>query len=198
MEVQPDHVTVLARTAEHADEIDVNRADEARSRAEQLLDREAAVDRDQYRSIHAALQRSRVRLKVARRRLGPGRLRAPSGAKTRNSDSAGCSSGGRKSCDKMLTKEIGIDLGTVNLLVAEANKGIIYREPSVVAITRGRQQVGGGGHRSPRDAGPHPGFHRGDAAAARWRHRRLRGDRSHVAPLYQKRWAARCAFSGRK
>ena len=34
----------------------------------------------------------------------------------------------------MLIKQIGIDLGTVNLLVAEANKGIIFREPSVVAI----------------------------------------------------------------
>jgi rod shape-determining protein MreB len=35
----------------------------------------------------------------------------------------------------MLIKQIGIDLGTVNLLVAEANKGILFREPSVVAIT---------------------------------------------------------------
>ena len=35
----------------------------------------------------------------------------------------------------MLIKQIGIDLGTVNLLVAEVNKGIIFREPSVVAIT---------------------------------------------------------------
>ncbi len=35
----------------------------------------------------------------------------------------------------MLFKQIGIDLGTVNLLVAEVNKGIIFREPSVVAIT---------------------------------------------------------------
>ncbi len=35
----------------------------------------------------------------------------------------------------MLVKQIGIDLGTVNLLVAEANKGILFREPSVVAIT---------------------------------------------------------------
>ena len=34
----------------------------------------------------------------------------------------------------MLIKQIGIDLGTVNLLVADANKGIIFREPSVVAI----------------------------------------------------------------
>jgi rod shape-determining protein MreB len=34
----------------------------------------------------------------------------------------------------MLAKQIGIDLGTVNLLVAEVSKGIIFREPSVVAI----------------------------------------------------------------
>jgi rod shape-determining protein MreB len=34
----------------------------------------------------------------------------------------------------MLAKQIGVDLGTVNLLVAEVNKGIIFREPSVVAI----------------------------------------------------------------
>jgi rod shape-determining protein MreB len=34
----------------------------------------------------------------------------------------------------MLAKQIGVDLGTVNLLVAEVSKGIIFREPSVVAI----------------------------------------------------------------
>ncbi len=34
----------------------------------------------------------------------------------------------------MLGKQIGVDLGTVNLLVAEVSKGIIFREPSVVAI----------------------------------------------------------------
>lgn len=34
----------------------------------------------------------------------------------------------------MLVKQIGVDLGTVNLLVAEVSKGIIFREPSVVAI----------------------------------------------------------------
>ena len=43
----------------------------------------------------------------------------------------------------MLTKQIGIDLGTVNLLVAEANKGIVFREPSVVAIVeeKGRTKL---------------------------------------------------------
>lgn len=35
----------------------------------------------------------------------------------------------------MFVRQIGIDLGTVNLLVAAVNKGILYREPSVVAIT---------------------------------------------------------------
>jgi len=34
----------------------------------------------------------------------------------------------------ILSKQIGVDLGTVNLLVAEVSKGIVYREPSVVAI----------------------------------------------------------------
>lgn len=75
MEVQPDHVTVLARSAEHADEIDVSRAEQARVRAEQLLEQGIPADPDQYRNIEAALRRSSVRLKVARKqrgRPGPG------------------------------------------------------------------------------------------------------------------------------
>src|SRR5438270_355655 len=36
-EVQPDHVTILAQTAERADEIDVARAEAAKQRAEQRL-----------------------------------------------------------------------------------------------------------------------------------------------------------------
>jgi rod shape-determining protein MreB len=34
-----------------------------------------------------------------------------------------------------MTRQIGIDLGTVNLMVADVRKGVLYREPSVVAIT---------------------------------------------------------------
>ena len=37
MEVLPDQVTILARTAERSDEIDVQRAEAARARAEELL-----------------------------------------------------------------------------------------------------------------------------------------------------------------
>jgi len=77
MEVQPDHVTVLARTAENADEIDVARANAARERAEKLLE-EGPPESDQYRHIEAALRRSRLRLKVARKRRphrpGPGAM----------------------------------------------------------------------------------------------------------------------------
>ena len=34
----------------------------------------------------------------------------------------------------MFTKDIGIDLGTANTLVFMRGKGIIIREPSVVAV----------------------------------------------------------------
>ena len=34
------------------------------------------------------------------------------------------------------TKDIGIDLGTSNIIVTLSNKGIVLKEPSVVAIDR--------------------------------------------------------------
>ena len=66
MEVRPDMVIVMANTAEHADEIDEARAEEARQRAEQFL-KEKPPDMDRA-AIEGALRRSYVRLKVARRR----------------------------------------------------------------------------------------------------------------------------------
>jgi len=67
MEVQPDQVIVLADAAERADEIDLARAEEARKRAEELL--EAAKDNQvDFNRAEAALRRSMTRLKVARRR----------------------------------------------------------------------------------------------------------------------------------
>ena len=35
--------------------------------------------------------------------------------------------------------KIGIDLGTANILVYVKGKGVVLNEPSVVAISRGRQ-----------------------------------------------------------
>ncbi len=38
-------------------------------------------------------------------------------------------------------KDVGIDLGTANILVAIKGKGIVYDEPSVIAINRKKEQV---------------------------------------------------------
>lgn len=69
MEVRPDKVTILAETAEHADEIDIAAAEEARKRAQGLL-AEKPTDAAQYAALEIALRRAEVRLKVARRRRG--------------------------------------------------------------------------------------------------------------------------------
>jgi F-type H+-transporting ATPase subunit epsilon len=68
MEVLPDRVIVMADAAEHSDEIDVARAEQARQRAEALIrERPLGIDLD---TALAALRRSQVRLKVAQRRRG--------------------------------------------------------------------------------------------------------------------------------
>jgi F-type H+-transporting ATPase subunit epsilon len=66
VEVRPDKVTVLAESAESAEEIDEARAAAARERARQSLEENPPCERKIQ--IEAALQRSTLRLKVARRR----------------------------------------------------------------------------------------------------------------------------------
>ncbi len=62
-EVLPDRVIVLAETGERAEEIDVERAEKAKRRAEEHLAKKGSdVDWDQ---LTAALQRALVRLQVA-------------------------------------------------------------------------------------------------------------------------------------
>ncbi len=62
-EVLPEKVTILAETAERAEQIDVVRATEARDRAERLL-ASAEPDIDYDRALNA-VQRAQVRLDVA-------------------------------------------------------------------------------------------------------------------------------------
>ena len=64
-EVLPDKVTILADTAERAEEIDVRRAQEAKARAEEAL-RRAAADLDFDATLYA-LHRAEVRIAVAAR-----------------------------------------------------------------------------------------------------------------------------------
>ena len=42
---------------------------------------------------------------------------------------------------KLNNRDLGIDLGTANILVSMNNKGIVFREPSVVAIKKDTQEV---------------------------------------------------------
>ncbi len=66
-EVQPDVVTVLADAAENVEEIDVERAEAARRRAEEAMAKGVPKDTDAYLAIEAALRRSRLRLDAVRR-----------------------------------------------------------------------------------------------------------------------------------
>ena len=67
-EVQPQIVTILADAAENIEEIDVKRAETARQRAQEMLEKGIpADDTDAYLAIEAALRRSNLRLDAVRR-----------------------------------------------------------------------------------------------------------------------------------
>ncbi len=72
-EVLPDRVTILARLAERADEIDVERAESARKRAEERL-AHARGDMD-YERARIALVKSITRLQVVARVSGGGSMK---------------------------------------------------------------------------------------------------------------------------
>jgi F-type H+-transporting ATPase subunit epsilon len=71
MEVGPEHVTILADSAERAEEIDMAQAEEAKLRAEELMAQKQREDVDFIRA-EAALRRSMIRLKVAKRKRRAG------------------------------------------------------------------------------------------------------------------------------
>ncbi len=66
-EVQPDQVTVLADAAENVMEIDVQRAEAARRRAEEMLKNLPAADSDEYARLKNTLRKSTLRLDAVRR-----------------------------------------------------------------------------------------------------------------------------------
>lgn len=68
MQVLPDRVIVLADVGERAGEIDVEKEEEARRRAEELLRKEPRPE--ERAAAQVALRRSLIRLRVARRQRG--------------------------------------------------------------------------------------------------------------------------------
>ncbi len=77
LEVSNNSVTVLADTAEHAEEIDAARAEEARRRAQERL--EHVQSETERAELQAALERALERLRVAElaRRRGGRRIEMP-------------------------------------------------------------------------------------------------------------------------
>ena len=77
IEVKPDHVRVLADSAEYVEEIDVERAQLALKRNQDLLDQAkaagqsggAGTDKEQIRQLNASLTRASVRLKLATKKV---------------------------------------------------------------------------------------------------------------------------------
>ena len=67
MDVRSDRVTVLTEAAEHVEEIDVQRAQRARERAQAALQAGPMSAADEQRA-RAALQRALVRMRVSERR----------------------------------------------------------------------------------------------------------------------------------
>lgn len=72
-EVQPDRVIVLADSAEQAEEIDIERAEQSRARAEQAMKEGIKEDPDKYAQIQASLMRAQIRLDVGRKHAGRAR-----------------------------------------------------------------------------------------------------------------------------
>lgn len=74
MEVRPDKITVLADVAESADEIDEQRAEAARKRAQELMAQKVQTGSDSLQAalLEQTMRRAELRLKVARRRRSSG------------------------------------------------------------------------------------------------------------------------------
>ncbi len=70
VEVEPDTITIMADAAENIIEIDVSRAEAARKRAEEQMQKSPPHDSDTYLTIEAALRRSNLRLEAVRRFRG--------------------------------------------------------------------------------------------------------------------------------
>lgn len=67
IEFNQDKLTVLADTAERAEEIDVKRAEEARTRAEEIRKEKISMDDAEYARVAASIDKQLARLRVGRK-----------------------------------------------------------------------------------------------------------------------------------
>ncbi len=67
IEFNDNNLVVLADTAEHAEEIDLARAEQARVRAEQLKTEKISMNEMEYAKVAAAIERESSRIRVAKK-----------------------------------------------------------------------------------------------------------------------------------
>lgn len=67
VELHGNILSVLADTAERAEEIDLERAEEGRKKAIELAERQHLLDEEEYARVAASLEKEFARLRVARK-----------------------------------------------------------------------------------------------------------------------------------
>ena len=70
VEFDTNTLSILADTAERAEEIDIERAEAARMRAEKIKQEQVSMGEEEYARVAAALEKEMARLKVARKHRG--------------------------------------------------------------------------------------------------------------------------------
>ena len=81
------------------------------------------------------------------------------------------------------SKDIGIDLGTANTLVTLKGKGIVLKEPSVVAIDRKTGQIVATGHEAKEMLRKNTRANKSNKATKRWCYCRLYRNTTNVKKL---------------
>ena len=69
VEVQKNEITILADTAERAEEIDIARAEEAKQKAEKMKEEKIRMDETEYATAAAILEKNLARIRVAKKHL---------------------------------------------------------------------------------------------------------------------------------
>ncbi|HWQ59568.1 MAG TPA: ATP synthase F1 subunit epsilon [Candidatus Fimivivens sp.] len=77
VELHGNVLSVLADTAERAEEIDIERAEEGRKKAEELKADRSLLDDEEYARVAASLEKEFARLHVARKHRSKGGFIAP-------------------------------------------------------------------------------------------------------------------------
>lgn len=67
IEFDKNNLTVLADTAEYAEEIDLQKAEVAKANAEKLKEKKISMDEMEYAKVAAAIERESARIKISRK-----------------------------------------------------------------------------------------------------------------------------------